>query len=159
MDELPQPVPAIQPSKRLFSHICMTYDFYDDTLQKIADMAKVDKSVVDAMFVGFVVRRADAKKVLMALSEHTGQTWDFDNLKVALMPTFADLHKEYEFNLTGLAIGTGVPASIISMMLDGESVTRQHACRVLEMVSRIAHKDYSLETVDVPVIDEEEQRG
>ena len=92
----------------------------------------------------------------MAFSEHTGEKWSFNNVKVELMPTFAELHAKHQFDLARLATSAGVPFATIDMMLSAHAVTRQDAMLVLQMVSRLAGEIYTLDTVDV-LTDEEMQ--
>src|SRR5579859_5864333 len=108
MDDLPTPQPPTQPVKQSFHHLCLMYKFDDKALQKIADISGVDKSIIDAMFVSLLVRRADALKALAALSQYTGITWSFDNVKIALLPTFQELHTAHHFDLAKLAMHAGV---------------------------------------------------
>ena len=151
MNELPQPQPATQQAKQLFYNICLAYEFDDETLQKLADMAKVHKSVVDAMFVSFSVHRAEAEKVLVAFSEYTHQAWSLNNVRVALMPTFADLHAKHSFDLATLSTGAGVPAHLIDMMLEAHPVPQQDAMLILQMASRLTGEISTLDTIDVPI--------
>ena len=150
MEELPKP------TKQLFYNLCVEYDLDEQALQKIEDMAGVHKGVVNTMFVSVAVHRVEAEKVLVAFSEYTGQTWTLSNVKVALMPTFADLHATHHFDLARLATSAGVPFATIDMMLSAHAVTRQDAMLVLQMVSRLAGEIYTLDTVDV-LTDEEMQ--
>ena len=147
MNELPQP----QPAKRLFYNLCLMYDMDDNALQELANMAKVHKSVVDAMFVSVGVQRAEAEKVLVAFSEYTHQAWSLDNVRIALMPTFADLHAKHEFDLATLSTGAGVPAHLIDMMLEAHPVPQQDAMLILQMVSRLTGEISTLDTIDVPI--------
>ncbi len=156
MEELPQPQPTDKFVKALFYNLRLAYGYDDQNLRKLAYMAKVGKSVVDAMFVSFGVRRAEAEKVLVAFSEYTKQTWNLDNVRVALMPTFADLREKHQLDLARLVSGAGVPYTVIDMMLEGHAVSLQDALLVLQMTSRLTRGHYTLENVDVP-IEEEEQ--
>jgi hypothetical protein len=123
MDNFPQPQPTPQRTRPLFYDICLMYEFDDNALQAIANMAGVDKSIVDAMFVSLAVRHVDAEKVLVAFSEYTGQTWGLDNVKVTLLPTFADLLALHQFDLVRLATSAGVPYATLDMMRSGDLVT------------------------------------
>ena len=156
MHELPKPQSTTQQAKQLFYNLCVAYDFDNETLQKIADMASVHKGIVDTMFVSVAVRRVEAEKVLMAFSEYTGKTWTLSNVRVAIMPTIAELHAEHQFDLARLATSAGVPFATIDMMLSGHAVIRQDAMLVLQMVSLLKGERYTLNTVDV-LINEEVQ--
>ena len=140
-----------QPTKQLFYNLCVAYDLDEQALQKIADMAGIHKGVVNTMFVSVAVRRVEAEKVLVAFSEYTGKKWTLSNVKVALMPTFADLHATHHFDLARLAISAGVPFAALDMMLIGNAVSSQEARLVLQMASRLAGEIYTLDTVDVPI--------
>ena len=132
-----------------FYDVCLMYDFDDEALQEIANISGVHKSVVDAMFVSVIVRRADALKVLAVLSQYTGKMWSLNNVKIALMPTFQELHTAHPFDTAMLSMHAGVPFAIIDMMLSGHAVPMRDARLVLQMASRQTGQDYTLETVDV----------
>ena len=151
MDELPQPQLTTQQAKQLFYNLCVAYDLDDQALQDIANMAGVDKGVVNTMFVSIAVCRVEAEKVLMAFSEYTGKTWNFDTVKVALMPTFADLQEKHQLDLARLAIGAGVPYAILDMMLSGHAISQQNAMLVLQMASRLTGENYTIDNVDIPL--------
>ena len=60
MDEVPQQ--TTQPARQLFYNLCVMYDLYEDTLQEIANMAKVHKTIVYAMFVSVGVGRVSPRR-------------------------------------------------------------------------------------------------
>ena len=151
MDELPKPQPTTQQAKQLFYNICVAYDLDDQALQDIANMAGVHKGIVNTMFVSIAVRRVEAEKVLVAFSEYTGKKWTLSNVKVALMPTFADLHATHQFDLARLATSAGVPFTTIDMILSGHAVPQQDAMLILQMVSRLTGEISTLDTIDVPI--------
>ncbi len=154
MNELPQPKPTTKFVKALFYNLCLAYGYEDNNLQELSDIAKVHKSVVDAMFVSVAVKRTDAEKVLGAFSERTGKTWNFDTLKVATLPTFADLYVKHHFDLAPLSTAAGVSFAVLDRMLSGHAVSSQDARLVLQMASHLMGEYWNLETVDVPLIDE-----
>lgn len=150
--------PSPPQAKRLFYNLCVEYELYYEDLEALAEAANVHMSVVGDMFVTVAVKRVEAEKVLTAFSEHTGTTWTMNTVRVALMQTFADLHATHHFDLSQLAIDAGVLYTAIKRMLRGEAVTPQEARLVLQMVSRITSEHYTLETVDVPTTNEEEEQ-
>ncbi len=151
MNELPKPKPTTKFVKALFYNLCFAYGYEDKNLQELADIAKVHKSVVDAMFVSVAVKRTDAEKVLVAFSEHTGKTWNFDTLKVATLPTFAELYATHHFDLAPLSTSAGVSFAVLDRMILGYAVSSHDARLVLQMVSRLSGEVYTLENVDIPV--------
>lgn len=157
MDEIPRPQPITKTAGQLFYNLCIVYQLDFQAMQEIADAAQVHKSIVGQMFVGIAIRRIDAEKVLAAFSTRTGRTWSLDNVKMALLPTFNALHHLYQFDPSLLATGAGVEEQVIERMLKGKPVHQQEAHLVLQVASRIAGERFTLETVDVPVINEEVQ--
>ena len=151
MNEIPRPQPPAKTAGQLFYNLCIAYCLDFLAMQEIADRAQVHISIVGQMFVNLAVRRADAEKVLAAFSERVGTTWMLDTVKVALQPTFNNLYHLYQFDLSRLATGAGVPEQVIEAMLKGLPVHQQEAYLVLQAVSRLASEHYTLETVDVPV--------
>jgi hypothetical protein len=151
MDELQQPT---QPPSILFYNLCLMYNFTYQSLKKLAETAGVPRSTVDAMFLGNAVRRAEAEKVLEAFSALVHQAWTFESVKVLLLPTFADLHTQHQFDIERLATSAGVPYATLDLMRSGDLVTREEAHLVLQTVSRLTGKQYTLETVDVPLVEE-----
>jgi hypothetical protein len=77
---LPPPLP-----KFTFYRICVLCNLDNLALQRIADQSGVAKSIVDTMFVGTPVERADAEAVLAAFSRVTGWTRNLENTEVPLM--------------------------------------------------------------------------
>jgi hypothetical protein len=136
-----------------FYDLCLTYEFDDQALQEIANISGMHKSVVDAMFVSVLVRRADALKVLAAFSQYTGKAWNLDNVKVALIPTFQELHTTHNFDLATLSTHSGVPLTTLDMLLNDQPIPTRDARLVLQMASRLTGQDYTLETVDIKLTD------
>lgn len=159
MDDLPTPQPPTQQVKLSFHHLCLMYELDDKALQDIADISGVDKSIIDAMFVNLLVHRADALKALAALSQYTGKTWSFDNVKIALLPTFQELHTAHHFNLAKLAMHAGVPFTTLNKMLNDHPVPLRDARLVLQMASRLSGQNYTLKNVDVQLTDGNLERG
>lgn len=158
MSELPRPKTPTKTANQLFYNLCVAYSLDFQAMQEIADSAQVHISVVGQMFVNTAVRHVEAEKVLAAFSQRIGTPWTLDTMKVALQPTFAELHSKHSFDLRRLAIGAGAEEQVIEMMLSGQPVTPQEARLVLQKASRLAGEHYTLETVDVPVINEEVQQ-
>ncbi len=140
---------APKPVKMRFYEVCQMYNLDSQAMQAIADRAGVPKHVVDAVSVSVAVRHVDASSVLAALSEHTDQTWTLDNVKVALLPTFADFHSIHQFDLAILSTASGVSFDIISSMLSDEPVPMNQARLVLRAASKQAGQMYTLDNVDV----------
>jgi len=138
-----------QPVKTRFSEVCQKYNLDYQAMQGIADKAGLPKHAVDAMSVSVAVRRVHALKVLEALSEYTDQTWTLDNVKVALFPTFADLHTIHQFDLAILSTASGVSFDIIGMMLRDEPVAMKEARLVLQAASQQTGQEYRVTNVDV----------
>ena len=149
--ETPRPQIPKKMGNQLFYNLCLAYGLDLQVMQEIADSAQVPISIVGQMFVNLAVRRAYAESVLAAFSERVGVTWTLDTVKVALLPTFADLQHLYQFDLNILVRTAGVEMQILKAMLKGEPVHHQEAYFVIQAVSRITRERYSLETVDVPV--------
>ena len=135
---------------RLFLLYRLTYDTDDHILQRSQIWQVLQHR--DSMIRECCIRRVDAEKILAAFSAYTGGTWSFDNVKVALLPTFSDLHTIHNFNLDTLAKDAGVPYAVLDMMLTGHAVSPQDAHLVLQIASRLASKHYTLETVDIPLL-------
>jgi hypothetical protein len=151
MDEL------LTPAKYPFFNLCVMHKLDLQALEEVASTANVHKSVVGQMFVGIPVRRADAERVLAAFSQRIGRTWTLDNVKVALQPTFAELLASHHFYVGRLAASANVKDTTIKRMLKGEAVAAWEARVVLQVVSQTMSERYTLETVDVPVINDEVQ--
>lgn len=145
----PQPIPPILVIKPTFYNVCLMYDLDYHTLQAIADMAGVQQSIVYDMFTSVVIHRSDALKILAAFSGYTGVNWTFDNVKVALLPTFQDICTAYKLDFVTLTTCADVPCAILDMMLSSEPVVERYARLVLEMVSKQIGQNYTLENVDV----------
>lgn len=145
-----------QSPKPRFYDICYNLDY--QTLLDIANKVEVTKSVMDAMLMSIAIHRSDANKILVAFSQHTGTTWTLDNVRVALLPTFKDLHAKHAFDLESLTTEAGVPFAIIDMMLDDAPVPKQEARLVLRVVSKEAGEDYTFENVDVQ-LEKEDTNG
>ena len=123
---------ALQSSNRpRFSEICQMHNMDFLAMQALADLAGVPKQVVDRMAVSVAVRRVHAIAVLAALSELTGQTWDLDNVKVVLLPTFADLHLLHQFDLAILSTTSGISFDRISLLLQDEPILMKEAGPIL----------------------------
>ena len=142
-------------AKPLFSETSLPYYQDEHILGIISKTA--DVQVMLKMIEGKKVRRADALKVLAAFSAYTKETWDLNNVQVALMPTFAELHAIHQFDLASLANGAIVPIATINMMLAGQPVTQRDASLVLQAASNLANEHLTIESVDVPLIEEEKQ--
>ena len=138
-----------KPAKMRFSEVCQMYSLDDQAMQEIADKAGFPKHVVDDMSASVAVRRVHATSVLAALSERTGETWTLSNVKVVLLPTFADLHSLHQFDLAILSTASGVSFDLISRLLRDEAVPKNEARLVLQAASQQTRQHYTLNNVDV----------
>ena len=155
MHELLQSDTTTQQVKESFHDLCVIHNYHFHALKALAEVAGVGRNVVNKMYLGTSVRRREAQAVLKAFSAATGETYTLGTVEVALLPTFAHLHKQYTFDLDGLATGADVPFAIVDMLLHGQKVTKHAACQVLTMASHHIHMPLTLENTDVPVFDEE----
>ena len=80
MSQESNPLPKV-PS---FYYLCKIYSVDGDTLQALSDRSGAASTVVEAMFLGTPVARADAEKVLTAFSQIMGRIWNLSNTKIAL---------------------------------------------------------------------------
>ena len=148
---------ALQSSNRpRFSEVCQRYHLDYQAMQAIADRACVRKSVVDAMSVSVAVRRRHAIQVLAALSKYTGDTWTLDNVQIALLHTFQELHAFHQFDLSVLSITSGISFDTIPMMLRGDTVRACEARPILQAASRQTRISYTFKNVDVQLTDGDE---
>jgi hypothetical protein len=143
-----------QPAKPRFCEVCQLHHLDYQAMQAIADKARVPKQVADAMSVSVAVPRGQAEKILLALSEHTNQTYTLDNVKVALLPTFAAFHSIHQFDLPVLSTASGVSFDVIGMMLRCEAVATKEARLVLKAASMQAGQKYTVDNVDVRLVEE-----
>jgi len=141
---------ALQSSNRpRFSEICQMHNLDFRAMQALADRAGVPKQVVDHMAVSVAVRRGHAIAVLAALSDLTGQTWDLDNVKVVLLPTFAELNSLHQFDLAILSTTSGISFDRISLLLQDEPILMKEAGPILHAASQQTGLRYSLSNVDL----------
>ncbi len=145
---------TLQPVKPRFYEICQKHNLDYQAMQTLADRARLPKNVVDSMSVSVAVRRVQASSVLAALSDQTGQTWTLDNVKVALLPTFQDLHTIYQFDLAILSTKSGVSFDTIGKMLDDEPVAKEEARLILLAASKQSGLNYTVSNVDVKLAKE-----
>jgi hypothetical protein len=136
-----------------FHELCVMYELDYETLLEMARRAGVPSTTLDAMFIGEPVRRSHAAKMLDAFSTQTGRSCTLTNVKVPLLPTFADLSKRHTLDLSTLSTSSGVPLVVINEMLQGEPVTMKEARLVLQMVSRMTGESYTPDTVDVETLE------
>jgi hypothetical protein len=151
---IPQPIPPIPVIKPTFFNLVVMHDYDYPTLQLIATMAGVEKYVVSAMFTTVAVHCADAEKILAAFSEYTQETYTFDNVKVALHPTFSDIVETHKLDTSVLAAHSAVPLAIVDMMLCDEPVPVNEARLVLQAASGLFRHDYTLDNVDIALSQE-----
>jgi hypothetical protein len=72
------------PGRPDFYNLCKLLNFTSDTFQSLASQAGVERAVIAKMFVGGAVERADAEKVLAAISQIAGETRNLENTRVVL---------------------------------------------------------------------------
>jgi hypothetical protein len=77
-----------------------------------------------------------------------------DQILLARKPSLLDLWKSYTFDARALARVARVEVDIIESMLVCQKVKRKDAKKVLETLSDIYRKEYTFETVYVPLVDE-----
>ena|SRR5579859_6758167 len=143
-----------QPAKPRFYDVCNRYEQLDSpTLEEIAEKAGVGKHVMENMYIHMAVRRADAEKLLATFSQHVGQPYTLDNVRVALLPTFQEVCATHHWDFAMLTEHTEVPYSTIQQLLADEPVPIEEARVVLQMASRLSGKDYTLDTVDVTLVE------
>ena len=142
----PSPLPVIKPT---FYNAVLLYNVDYPTLQTLATKAGVTQDVMDAMFTSVAIHRVDAKKILAVFSEYTGVTWNLDNVRVGLLPTFEDICTQHGLDRLLLATQSDVPYAVFDMMLTQTPVSREAATRVLAQVSRETGKTYTLDMVDM----------
>ena len=138
-----------KPAKMRFYEVCRMHHLDDQAMQEIADKAGFPKHVVDDMSASVAVRRWHATSVLAALSERTGETWTLSNVKVVVLPTFADLHSLHQFDLAILSTARGVSFDLIGMLLRDEAVSTREARAILQAASQQTRHHYTLNNVDV----------
>jgi len=86
MDTTNQVTP--QPTKLPFIDVFRQSQLgYDMLVTRGAELAKIPRSVVDAMIVGNPVAPNDAQAVLTILSQYTGKTWNLDTVEVSVLAT------------------------------------------------------------------------
>jgi hypothetical protein len=73
-------------------------------------------------------------------------------------PSLFDLWTMYQFHCDTLAILAKVPPGIVQAMLCNQPISRHDAQKVLEKLSALLHKEFTLSTVYVALIEEEEER-
>lgn len=129
-----------------------------------AEIARVPQSILNDMIAGRPVMKCDAERVLRILSEHTGTPYNLDAVEMPLFaevqsrrPTILDLYMEHRFDIHTVAFLASVPDSTLTAMVGYQPVELAEAQRVLVQLSKLLHKELTLDTVDVPLIQGEEQ--
>jgi hypothetical protein len=158
---IPQPAAPEQPVplKQTFYNLVVLREYDYPILQLIAKMAGVEEYIVSAMFTTVAVHRADATKVLTAFSEYTQQTYTFDNVKVALHPTFTELATAYQLDLSLLAQEAGVSYTVIDNLLIDQPIPIPDARLVLQAASRLSGQTYTFDNVDLQLTNGETTDG
>ena len=148
----PTPPPLLPVIKPTFYNAVLLYNMDYPTLEAIAQTANVPQSTMDAMFTGVAIHRVDAEKILAAFSQYTGVTWTLDNVRVGLLPTFADICTKHKLDGFSLATLADLSYSIIDKMLHEMEVSERDAQLVLGIISLETGQRYSLENVDVQLL-------
>lgn len=156
---------------------------YSFSLAKVAELAKLDLAVVQAMFKNEPVYKDQAVKALKAVSKIVGWHWTLDNVIVTIKPdkiTFSQLRSLHHFNIREVAIGIvgnggvtvravrkGAPAPdkqkvrewelIIYQMLVGEPIKSKDAKRVLKVLPELISTAYTLDDLDIKLLPDEPQ--
>ncbi len=73
---------------------------------------------------------------------------------VGTNPSLFDLWVDYRFDTRTLATQASVPQETILAMISYFPVSREDADKVLKTLSALYHKDYTLNTVYIPLADE-----
>jgi hypothetical protein len=73
----------------------------------------------------------------------------------ASCPSLFDLWSIYRFHSGTLAILARVPPGTVQAMLCNQPIPRHEAQKVLEKLSTLLHKEFTLETVYVALVEEE----
>jgi hypothetical protein len=158
--------PKSERPKPTYYNLCYFYALNYDDMLRIAERAKVTKEVIDDMFLGNPVKRSDACSVLKVFSDTVGTTWTIDTVRVPVLPepkpertgprpSLLDLWTLYQFQPRVLAILASVPDKVVDDMICCHPVTRNDAKRVLDKLSTIIRQECTLETVSVPLLEEE----
>ena len=71
----------------------------------------------------------------------------------ATRPSLFDLWTTYRFNSAHLTMQARVQAGTVQAMLGNQPVPKEDAEKVLATLSTLYHQEYSLETVDIPIIE------
>ena len=77
-----------------------------------------------------------------------------DQILLARKPSLLDLWTAHKFDARALARVAGVKVETIESMLVCQPVARDEAQKVLDALSRLLHKECTLDTVYVPLVDE-----
>jgi hypothetical protein len=153
MDELAQ-MTDTNDVKESFRDLCLLYNYRYVAMGEIAEQARVDRCVLNKMYVGTPVRRIEAQEILAIIARRTGIKYSLENVNVPLLPTFAELHSQLAFDLDAIAIKTGITFATIDKMLLGVKVVKYDAIQVLKYASHQGRLTFTLENTDVPVKDD-----
>jgi hypothetical protein len=140
----------IKPSFRDVLEMCKVEG---QALEALPDKAGVSTGLLCAMIANSAVCRLGAERVLQTLSECTDRSWTLNNVAVVLMPTFKDLCTLHNLSLNTLAERSRVPFAIVERMWHGSPVPSHEARLVLDMASRRSRLDYTLQNVDVKLVE------
>ena len=138
--------------KQSFYEVCQRHDLDEQAVKNLAYIAKIDESVVLALFADLAVCRVYAVQILSVLSECMGGNYTLDTVAVKVLPTFNELHETHQLDLGKLATEAGVTYRMIAQMYANEPVPEEEARLVLQVVSRQTGHIYRIEHVDMQLV-------
>jgi len=71
--------------------------------------------------------------------------------------TVLDLFLQYRFDAYSIAILAEIPEAIVTQILSYQPVHLDDATRVLTILSQLLHQNYTLDNLDVPLLQEQEE--
>jgi hypothetical protein len=143
-----------------FADICQSCRLSSDKYQAVADLAHVERSVIEHMCTSKPVTYINAAKVLVLLSSLLHQPLTLETVNVPLLlPTFPDLYQRHAFTSLGLAIQAHVLPVTIDLMLQQVLVRKEYAIRVLCALSLRTGQAYTLRNVQVKVLEEKDAQS
>ncbi len=158
--------PEEPPKKPNFATIYTKAGLSYSLIDTIAELADVPRYVLNQMLTGEPVAPQDAEDVLHVINQQTGKTWTLANTAIPVLPTtvpaparrptLSELRDKHHFDIRHLADKSGVHELVVLSMLRGTPVYPAQAAKVLRALSHLTGEQYSLETIRVPIIKEDE---
>ena len=144
------PQPTKVPFINVFQQSRMSYP----ALLKMGEEAHIPRTIIETMVVGKPVPVREAASVLAILSRVSGETYTLDNVAVStFIPTLNDLGGFYRFNPILLSQEAGVPSDLVEQMLCDEPIPKGKALRVLQALSKLLGREFTLDNVAVKLIE------